>query len=109
MFPKSLKRGRMLENVEIFDFELTDTDVSLITGLNRDERTGPDPDEMNWVPARRSAFGRPGSARRPMPRRLVQEPLTHHGGLAELRGQFDSLMVNAGLFGMFAQIVHQPP
>ncbi len=51
MFPKSLKRGRMLENVEIFDFELTDTDVSLITGLNRDERTGPDPDEMNWVPA----------------------------------------------------------
>ncbi len=49
VFPKSVKQGRMRENFEIFDFELTDTDMSLISALNKDERTGPKPDEMNWV------------------------------------------------------------
>ena len=51
MFPKSVNPARMLENFELFDFELTDTDLSLITALNRNERTGPDPDVFNWVPA----------------------------------------------------------
>ena len=51
VFPKSVKQGRMRENFEIFDFELTDTDMSLISALNKDERTGPNPDEMNWVPS----------------------------------------------------------
>jgi len=41
----------MRENFEIFGFELTDTDMSLISALNKDERTGPNPDEMNWVPS----------------------------------------------------------
>ena len=50
VFPKSVKQGRMRENLEIFDFEITDTDMSLISALNKDERTGPNPDEMNWVP-----------------------------------------------------------
>ena len=51
VFPKSVKQGRVRENFEIFDFELTDTDMSLISALNKDERTGPNPDEMNWVPS----------------------------------------------------------
>ena len=51
VFPKSVNPARMLENFELFDFELTDTDLSLITALNRDERTGPDPDVFNWLPA----------------------------------------------------------
>jgi len=51
VFPKSVKQGRMRENFEIFDFELTDTDTSLISALNKDERTGPNPDETNWVPS----------------------------------------------------------
>ena len=51
VFPKSVRQGRMRENFEIFDFELTDTDMSLISALNKDERTGPNPDEMNWVPS----------------------------------------------------------
>lgn len=50
VFPKSVKRERMVENFELFDFELTDADVDAINGLNRDERTGPDPDTNNWVP-----------------------------------------------------------
>jgi 2,5-diketo-D-gluconate reductase A len=31
----------------VFDFHLTDTDISDITALNRNERTGPDPDTFN--------------------------------------------------------------
>ena len=50
VFPKSVKRERMVENFEIFDFELTPDDLAAITALNRNERTGPDPDLNNWVP-----------------------------------------------------------
>ena len=51
VFPKSVQRERMVENFEIFDFELTPADVAAISALNRNERTGPDPDLNNWVPS----------------------------------------------------------
>jgi 2,5-diketo-D-gluconate reductase A len=51
VFPKSVTRSRVEENFAIFDFELTDTDMVDISALNRDERTGPDPDTFNYVPA----------------------------------------------------------
>jgi 2,5-diketo-D-gluconate reductase A len=50
VFPKSVTPERVRENAAIFDFELTPADISDITALNRDERTGPDPDHFNWVP-----------------------------------------------------------
>jgi 2,5-diketo-D-gluconate reductase A len=50
VFPKSVSRSRMAENFDIFDFELTDDDMIAIASLNRDERTGPDPDTFNWIP-----------------------------------------------------------
>ena len=50
VFPKSLKPARMVENFDIFGFELADDDMALISALNRDERTGPNPDEFNWIP-----------------------------------------------------------
>jgi len=50
VFPKSVTRSRVEENFALFDFELTDGDLAAISGLNRDERTGPDPDTFNWVP-----------------------------------------------------------
>ena len=50
MFPKSVTRSRIEENFAIFDFELSDVDVADITGLNRDERTGPNPDTFDYVP-----------------------------------------------------------
>ncbi|MEJ1229421.1 MAG: hypothetical protein WDM88_00450 [Galbitalea sp.] len=50
VFPKSVHRARMFENFELFDFELTDDDLAAISALNRNERTGPNPDENNWVP-----------------------------------------------------------
>ena len=50
VFPKSVKRSRMEENFTIFDFELDESQMAAITALDRGERTGPDPDEFNWIP-----------------------------------------------------------
>ncbi|MCU1478395.1 MAG: oxidoreductase [Subtercola sp.] len=50
VFPKSVTRERVVENFNLFDFELSDADVLAITALNRDERTGPNPDEFNYIP-----------------------------------------------------------
>jgi 2,5-diketo-D-gluconate reductase A len=50
VFPKSVTRARIEENFRLFDFELSAEDVAAIGGLNRDERTGPDPDTFNYVP-----------------------------------------------------------
>jgi 2,5-diketo-D-gluconate reductase A len=50
VFPKSVRRSRMAENFAIFDFELDEQQMRTISGLNRDERTGPDPDEFNYIP-----------------------------------------------------------
>jgi 2,5-diketo-D-gluconate reductase A len=50
VFPKSVTRRRVEENFALFDFELGPEDMDAITGLNRDERIGPDPDQFNWVP-----------------------------------------------------------
>jgi 2,5-diketo-D-gluconate reductase A len=46
VFPKTVKPDRMRENIDIFDFELSGEDVERITALNRNERTGPDPDKF---------------------------------------------------------------
>jgi 2,5-diketo-D-gluconate reductase A len=50
VFPKSLSMERMRENLDIFDFDLSDGDMARISSLNRDERTGPDPDVFSWIP-----------------------------------------------------------
>jgi 2,5-diketo-D-gluconate reductase A len=50
VFPKSVTRTRVEENFDIFDFELDEEAMSAISALNRDERTGPNPDEFNYVP-----------------------------------------------------------
>jgi 2,5-diketo-D-gluconate reductase A len=52
IFPKSVTRSRVVENFDIFDFELSSEDVAAITALDRGEagRTGPNPDEFNWIP-----------------------------------------------------------
>ena len=46
VFPKSVTPDRIRENIDIFDFELSGADVNDITLLNRNERTGPDPDKF---------------------------------------------------------------
>jgi 2,5-diketo-D-gluconate reductase A len=47
VFPKSVTPSRIKENIDIFDFELTGEDVEAISALNRNERTGPDPDKFD--------------------------------------------------------------
>ena len=49
VFPKSVTRSRIEENFDLFDFELADDEMAEITALDRQERTGPDPDTMNRV------------------------------------------------------------
>ncbi|MDN3017000.1 aldo/keto reductase [Paenibacillus sp. BSR1-1] len=46
--PKSIKEHRIIENADIFDFELSLEDMEKIDGLNKDERVGSDPDEMSY-------------------------------------------------------------
>lgn len=50
VFPKSVTRSRVQENFELFDFVLADDEIAAITALNRNERTGPNPDEFNMIP-----------------------------------------------------------
>jgi 2,5-diketo-D-gluconate reductase A len=50
VFPKSVSRARVEENFDVFGFTLHDEDLADIDALNRDERTGPDPDTFDRVP-----------------------------------------------------------
>ena len=50
VFPKSVNPDRMRENFELFDFELSDQDMEIISSLDKGERTGPDPDTFDYVP-----------------------------------------------------------
>jgi 2,5-diketo-D-gluconate reductase A len=46
IFPKSVTPDRIRENIDIFDFELTDDEMQTIKGMDRSERLGPDPDKF---------------------------------------------------------------
>ncbi len=46
VFPKSVTPDRIRENLDIFDFGLSADEVEAITALNRNERTGPNPDKF---------------------------------------------------------------
>ena len=44
--PKSIKEHRIIENSQVFDFELTPEEMDRIDSLNEDSRSGSHPDEM---------------------------------------------------------------
>jgi diketogulonate reductase-like aldo/keto reductase len=46
--PKSVQRHRLIENAAIFDFELSPQEMAQIDGLDRNERVGPHPDQINF-------------------------------------------------------------
>jgi len=46
--PKSVKEHRVIQNADIFDFELSQDDMSKIEALNEDRRVGPDPDNFDF-------------------------------------------------------------
>ncbi|MFB3170356.1 aldo/keto reductase [Neobacillus sp. 179-C4.2 HS] len=46
--PKSTKEHRIIENSNLFDFELTKVDMGKISSLNENDRVGPDPDNIDF-------------------------------------------------------------
>jgi 2,5-diketo-D-gluconate reductase A len=50
IFPKSVTPARIRENIDIFDFELSGEDVEAIAALNKNQRTGPNPDTFDMIP-----------------------------------------------------------
>jgi nanoRNase/pAp phosphatase (c-di-AMP/oligoRNAs hydrolase) len=48
IIPKSVKKNRITENADIFDFDLSAEDMSFIDGLNRNRPFGSDPDKMTF-------------------------------------------------------------
>ncbi|GHB73201.1 oxidoreductase [Streptomyces viridiviolaceus] len=47
VIPKSVTPARIRENLDVFDFALTDDEMTTIAALDRSLRTGPHPDELN--------------------------------------------------------------
>jgi 2,5-diketo-D-gluconate reductase A len=44
VFPKSMSPERLRQNIDVFDFELSEDEMGRIEALDRGERTGPNPD-----------------------------------------------------------------
>mgnify|MGYP001031570754 CR=1 FL=1 len=53
VFPKSVRRERLEENLAIFDFELSADQVTALAALDKGEsgRSGPNPDTFDWIPS----------------------------------------------------------
>ena len=49
VLPKSVTPARIRENIDVFDFALDVDDVAVIATLESGRRTGPHPDEFNYV------------------------------------------------------------
>lgn len=48
VIPKSVKRHRIIENSQVFDFALTDEEMVLVSSLDRNFRTGSHPDDYKF-------------------------------------------------------------
>lgn len=48
ILPKSVHEERIIENIHLFDFELSKEDMNLMNQLNEHKRTGPDPDHFDF-------------------------------------------------------------
>ncbi len=46
--PKTMTATRMVENLDVFDFTLTDGEMAQLDALNDGLRCGPDPEKFNF-------------------------------------------------------------
>lgn len=47
--PKSVRRERMMQNADIFNFQLTDEEMAIINAMNLEQRVGPNPNEFDFA------------------------------------------------------------
>jgi 2,5-diketo-D-gluconate reductase A len=45
--PKSVNAGRIAENIDVFDFALSDAEMAQLDGLDAGMRAGPDPRDVD--------------------------------------------------------------
>ena len=48
VFPKTVRRERLVENLSVFDFELSADDMAVLAAMDADKRVGTHPDDGNW-------------------------------------------------------------
>ncbi len=48
VFPKTVQKKRMVENLSVFDFELSSDDMAAIKAMDADKRVGTHPEDGNW-------------------------------------------------------------
>jgi len=47
--PKSVRKERMIQNADIFDFSLTEEEMAVINAMNLEQRVGPNPDDFDFA------------------------------------------------------------
>jgi len=47
--PKSVRKERMIQNADIFDFNLTEEEMAIINAMNLEQRVGPNPDDFDFA------------------------------------------------------------
>ena len=48
VFPKTVRKERMIENLSVFDFELSPEDMTALAAMDADQRVGTHPMDGNW-------------------------------------------------------------
>lgn len=48
VLPKSVNKGRIAENINVFDFQLSEQDMEVMKGMNTNSRVGSDPENFNF-------------------------------------------------------------